>query len=85
MLVIKKECNKELMVIKRECNKELVINIRLICSKCPQSDDSKMVVTGKYKKSHSHFYSRHTMLRMVSSLGTKAQVGFKQRNNTTKQ
>ena len=39
MLVIKKECNKELMVIKRECNKELVINNRLICSKCPQSDD----------------------------------------------
>ena len=47
MLVIKKECNKELMVIKRECNKELVINNRLICSKCTQSDDSKMVVTGK--------------------------------------
>ena len=39
MLVIKKEFNKELMVIKRECNKELVINNRLICSKCPQSDD----------------------------------------------
>ena len=47
MLVIKKECNKELMVIKRECNKELVVNNRLICSKCPQSDDSNMVVTGK--------------------------------------
>lgn len=29
MLVIKKECNKELMVIKRECNKELVVNINL--------------------------------------------------------
>ena len=39
MLVIKKECNKELMVIKRECNKELVVNNKLICSKCPQSDD----------------------------------------------
>ena len=39
MLVIKKECNKELMVIKRECNKELVVNNRLICSKCPQADD----------------------------------------------
>ena len=47
MLVIKKECNKELMVIKRECNKELVVNNRLICPKCPQADDSKMVVTGK--------------------------------------
>ena len=44
MLVIKKECNKELMVIKRECSKELVVNNRLICSKGPQSDDSKMVV-----------------------------------------
>ena len=47
MLVIKKECNKELIVIRRECKKELVVNNRLIFSKCPQSDDSKMVVTGK--------------------------------------
>lgn len=59
MLVIKKECNKELMVIKRECNKDLVINNRLICSKCPQADDSKMVVTGKEKVTQPFLQSSH--------------------------
>lgn len=58
MLVIKKECNKELMVIKRECNKELVVNNRLICSKCPQSLGGGSYLTKFYRRGSNRKFPR---------------------------